>query len=77
MLLSKCDVCDGKKSEFIKEQEANGLLRSFRIKTPSNKIPFQVLFCFREINKLIQDMKLIKQVTCFYQQEINLCLKCI
>ena len=40
MLLSKCDVCDGKKSEFIKEQEANGLLRSFRIKTPSNKIPF-------------------------------------
>ena len=40
MFLSKCDVCDGKKSEFIKEQEANGLLRSFRIKTPSNKIPF-------------------------------------
>ena len=40
MLLSKCDVCDGKKSKFIKEQEPTGLLRSFRIKTPSNKIPF-------------------------------------
>ena len=26
MLLSKCEVCGSKKSKFIKEQEANGLL---------------------------------------------------
>ena len=26
MLLLKCVVCDGKKSKFIKEQEASGLL---------------------------------------------------
>ena len=26
MLLSKCAVCDSKKSKFIKEQEARGLL---------------------------------------------------
>ena len=39
MLLSKCAVCDSKKSELIKEQEAGGLLSSIGIKTPSSKIP--------------------------------------
>ena len=28
MLLSKCRVCDNKKSKFIKHQEASGLLSS-------------------------------------------------
>ena len=28
MLLSKCEVCDGKKPRFIKEQETSGLLSS-------------------------------------------------
>ena len=32
MLLSKRVVCDSKKSEFIKEQEASGLLSSLGIK---------------------------------------------
>ena len=39
MLLSKCSVCDSKKSKSIKEQEANGLLSSLGIKTSLNKIP--------------------------------------
>ena len=34
MLLSKCAVCDSKKSKFIKQQEASGLLSSLGIKTP-------------------------------------------
>ena len=34
MLLSKSRVWDCKKSKFIKEQEASGLLRSLGIKTP-------------------------------------------
>ena len=34
MLLSKCVGCDSKKSRFIKEQEASGLLSSLGIKTP-------------------------------------------
>ena len=38
MLLSKCAVCDSKRSKFIKEQEASGLLSSLGIKTPLNKI---------------------------------------
>ena len=34
MLLSKCAVCDIKKSEFIKDQEASVLLNSLGIKAP-------------------------------------------
>ena len=45
LLLSKCAVCGGKKSRFIKEQEAKGLLSSLGIKTPFSKIPLlNVLF---------------------------------
>ena len=39
MLLSKCVVCDGKKSKFMKEEEASGLLSSLGIKTLLNKTP--------------------------------------
>ena len=39
MLLLKCAVCNSKKSKFIKEQEASGLLSSLLIKTTLNKIP--------------------------------------
>ena len=39
MLLSKCAVYDSKKSKFIKEEEASGLLSCLEIKTPLNKIP--------------------------------------
>ena len=39
IILSKCDVCDSKKSKFIKEQQARGLLSHLGIKTPLNKIP--------------------------------------
>ena len=38
MLLLKCAVCGSKKSKFIKEQEAKGLLSSLGIRTPLSKI---------------------------------------
>ena len=38
MLLSKCAVCDIKKSKLIKQQEASRLLSSLGIKPPSSKI---------------------------------------
>ena len=46
MLLSKCAVCDNKKSRFMKEQEAKGLSSSLGLKTPQNKIPLlsEILF---------------------------------
>ena len=37
MLLPKCAVCDSKKSKFIKQQEASGLLSSSGIQTPLKK----------------------------------------
>ena len=39
MVLSKCAVCDSKKSKFIKQEEASGLLSSLGTKTPSSKVP--------------------------------------
>ena len=39
MKLSKCSVCNNKKSKFIKEQEARGLLSNLVIRTPLGKIP--------------------------------------
>ena len=38
MMLSKCIVCGSKKSKFIKEQQAKGLLIK-QIRTPLNKVP--------------------------------------
>ena len=41
----KCSVCEIKKSRFVKEQEAKGLLSKLGIKTPMSKIPLlHVLF---------------------------------
>ena len=34
MILSKCAICGCKKSRFIKNQEAKGLLSKLGIKTP-------------------------------------------
>ena len=39
MLLSKCAVCGSKKSRFMKEQEAKGILSSLSLQTSLNKIP--------------------------------------
>ena len=39
MILSKCPICSSKKSRFIKEKEAKGLLSKLGIKTPLSKIP--------------------------------------
>ena len=39
MLLSKCGVCNRKKSKFIKEQEASRLLSSLGLKAPLSKTP--------------------------------------
>ena len=38
IMQSKCVLCRIKKSRFVKEQEAKGLLSSLGIKTPLNKI---------------------------------------
>ena len=45
MLLSKCSICGNKKSRFMKEQEAKGLLSSLGIRTLLSNIPgLNILF---------------------------------
>ena len=39
MLLSRFATCGSKKSRFIKNQEAKGLLSNLGIKTPLSKVP--------------------------------------
>ena len=39
MVLSKCAICNSKKSRFIKNQEAKGLLSNLGVKTPLSKVP--------------------------------------
>ena len=45
IMQSKCPICRIKKSRFVKEQEAKGLLTNLEIKTLLSKIPLlNVLF---------------------------------
>ena len=48
-ILSKCAICDSKKSSFIKNQEAKGLLSNLGIKTTLSKVPIlgDILFWMR------------------------------
>ena len=39
IILSKCAICGGKKSRFIKDQEAKGLLSNLGVRTPLSKVP--------------------------------------
>ena len=39
MVLSNCKICGSKKSRFIKNHEAKGLLSNLGIKTPLSKVP--------------------------------------
>ena len=39
MILSKCAICGSKKSTFIKNQEAKGLLSNLGLTTPLSKVP--------------------------------------
>ena len=38
-ILSKCAICGSKKSRFIKNQEAKGLLGNLGARTPLSKMP--------------------------------------
>ena len=39
MILSKCAICGSKKSRFVKNQEAKGLLSNLGLRTPLSKVP--------------------------------------
>ena len=45
MVLSKCAICESKKSRFIKNQEAKGLFRSLGFRMPLSK--YWVICCLK------------------------------
>ena len=45
VIQTNCAICNSKKSRFIKEHHASGLLSNLGIKTPLNKVPLlNILF---------------------------------
>ena len=45
MIQTNCAISNSKKSRFIKEHQASGLLSNLGIKTPLNKVPLlNILF---------------------------------
>ena len=45
MIQSNCAICGSKKSRFIKEQQAMGILSNLGTKTPLSKVPLlNILF---------------------------------
>ena len=45
MIQSNCAICNSKKSRFVKEHQASGLLSNLGVKTPLNKVPLlNILF---------------------------------
>ena len=38
MILSKCAICNSKKSRFITSEEAKGILSNLGIRTPLSKV---------------------------------------
>ena len=40
MVLSKCAICDSKKTRFMKKQEAKGLLSKLGFRTPLSKVKY-------------------------------------
>ena len=45
-ILSKCAICGSKRSRFIKNQEAKGLLSNLGVRTPLSKVPILVDILF-------------------------------
>ena len=40
MVLSKCAICDSKKTRFMKKQEVKGLLSKLGFRTPLSKVKY-------------------------------------
>ena len=69
MLLSKRVVCDSKKLEFIKEQEASGLLSSLGIKN-QKKLVFNMIWLMEILQIYPEEQLLIKH--CMIKHLISL-----
>ena len=57
LVLSKFAICNSKKSRFIKNQEAKGLLSNLDIRKPLRKVPIlgDILFWMCMLNECINE----------------------
>ena len=53
MVLSKCAICNSKKSRFIINQEAKGLLSNLGVGTPLSKVPILAHILFQYACKTV------------------------
>ena len=60
MILSKCTICGSKKSRFIKNQGAKGLLSNLGLKTPLNTVPVlgDIYFWRYKMNQIVNNFLL-------------------
>ena len=61
-ILSKCAICGSKKSRFIKEQEAKGLLSNLGVRTQLSKVPIlgNILFWMHiKMNEIVNNFFLV------------------
>ena len=60
MLLSKCEVCDNKKSKFLNEQKASGLLSSLGVIAHLSKISWVglLLLSYYKMNEIANKVSL-------------------
>ena len=59
ILQSKCSACGIKKSRFLKEQEAKGLLSNLGIKTPLSKTLLLNVFLSVKMNRIVNKFLLV------------------
>ena len=54
-MISKCEICGSKKSRFIKNHEAKGLLSNLGLRTPLSKVPIlgDILFWRYKMNEIV------------------------
>ena len=61
MILSKCAICGSKKSRFIKNQEAKGLLSNLGVRVPLSKVPIlgDILFWIQiHLKRMLNHIKM-------------------
>ena len=69
MILSKCAICSRKKSRFIKDQEAKGLLINLGVRMPLSKLPILGDILFWSATSL--NVNLFKVHAKLYKNEWN------
>ena len=64
MILSICVICGNKKSRFIQNQEAKGLLSNLGLKTPLSKVPIldDILFWKYKISQIVAGEKCMPEM---------------